>query len=254
VKPINNQPGLKKGILHKYFILAFLLISLSVSAQKQKPKNESWYDEKLIHFGFSLGFNTMDFRITPSQDYLATDSIYPEVSRLNPGINIQIVTNLRPGRYWDIRFLPGVSFGQRNVRYYKLPKNDQEKPLLINEQQRIESSFLEFPLLLKFKGDRLNNVRPYVIGGFNFRYDLAAKKEFDDEKPVYIRLKRPDLYYETGAGLDFYLRYFKLSVELKMSNGLANIVADERRSNYPEFRNAIDKMKSQMWILAFHFE
>lgn len=245
---------MNKEILHKFFIPAFLIITISVSGQKQKPKNESWYDEKLIHFGFSLGFNTMDFRITPSQDYLMTDSIYPEVSRLNPGINIQIVTDLRPGRYWDIRFLPGVSFGQRNVRYYKVPKNPGDDPVLFNEQQRLESSFLEFPLLLKYKGERLNNVRPYVIGGFNFRYDLAAKKEFDDEKPVYIRLKRPDLYYETGAGLDFYLRYFKLSVELKMSNGLGNIIVDEGASGQQQYRNAIEKMRSQIWIIAFHFE
>lgn len=230
------------------------MISSSVSAQKQRPKNESWYDEKLIHFGFSLGFNTMDFRITPSQDYIEADSIYPEVSKLNPGINIQIVTNLRPGRYFDIRFLPGVSFGQRNVRYYKVPDNPDKDPVLFNEQQRLESSFLEFPLLLKYKGDRLNNVRPYVIGGFNLRYDLAAKKEFDDEKPVYIRLKRPDLYYETGAGLDFYLRYFKLSVELKLSNGISNVLVDERASGHPQFRDAIEKMKSQIWIIAFHFE
>ena len=44
---------------------------------------------------------------------MQTDSLYPEVSKLNPGINIQIVTDLRPAKYLDIRFLPGVSFGQR---------------------------------------------------------------------------------------------------------------------------------------------
>jgi len=230
------------------------MISVSALGQKQKPKNESWYDEKLLHFGFSLGFNTMDFKITPSQNYLEIDSLYPEVSKLNPGINIQIVTNLRPARYFDIRFLPGVSFGQRNVRYYRVPKDKNQDPEIYNEQQRLESSFLEFPLLLKYKGDRLNNVRPYVIGGLNLRYDLAAKKEFDDEKPVYIRLKKPDLYLETGAGLDFYLTYFKLSVELKLSNGMTNVLVDDRASGHPEFRNAIEKMRSQLWIIAFHFE
>ena len=225
----------------------FLLIPFAVSGQKEKPMNRSWYDEKLLHFGFSLGFNTMDLNITPSQEYLEADSLYPEVTRLNPGINIQIVTNLHPSRYIDIRFLPGVSFGQRNVRYYK----DQ---VLYNEQQRIESSFMEFPLLLKYKGDRLNNVRPYVIGGLNYRYDLAGKKEFDDERPVYIRLKRSDLYFEVGTGLDFYLTYFKLSVELKMSNGLRNVLVDDAAPGHLQFHNAIDKMRSQLWILAFHFE
>ena len=223
------------------------MIHLSSSGPKQKPKNESWYDAKLLHFGFSLGFNTMDFNITPSQNYLATDSLYPEVSRLNPGINIQIVTNLRPGKYFDIRFLPGVSFGQRIVRYYK-------NGVLYNEQQRLESSFLEFPLLLKYKGDRLNNVRPYIIGGLNYRYDLAGKKEFDEAKPVYLRIKRPDLYYEMGAGLDFYLTYFKLSVELKMSNGIRDVLINDPATSHPQFFNAIEKMKSQIWVLAFHFE
>jgi len=209
--------------------------------------NKSWYDEKLFHFGFSLGFNTMDFNITPSQAYMATDSLYPEVTKLNPGINIQIVTNYHPSKYIDIRFLPGVSFGQRNVRYYR-------NQVLYNEQQRLESSFLEFPLLLKYKGNRLNNVRPYFITGLNYRYDLAGRKEFDEDRPVYIRIKRPDLYYEAGAGLDFYLMYFKLSVELKMSNGIRNVIVDDKVAGYRQFRDAIEKMRSQIWVIAFHFE
>jgi len=238
---------LKRAGTHILLFVIFLFQSHIAEGQKQKPKNESWYDEKPLHFGFSLGFNAMDLNITPNQAYIDTTSLYPEVSILNPGINIQIVTNFRPGKYFDIRFLPGVSFGQRVVRYYK---NGE----IFNDQQRLESSFLEFPLLLKYKGDRLNNVRPYVITGLNYRYDLAAKKEFDDEKPVYIRLKRPDLYYEVGAGMDFYLTYFKLSVELKMSNGFSDILVREPAQGHPEFYNVIDRMKSQIWVLAFHFE
>ncbi|MCX6325326.1 MAG: porin family protein [Bacteroidia bacterium] len=238
---------MKRRIPYIVLSLIFLLIHLSSSGQKQKPKNDSRYDEKLLHFGFSLGFNTMDFDITPSD----TSSLYPEVSILNPGINIQIVTDLRPGKYFDIRFLPGVSFGQRIVRYYETQDNKQ---VLYKDPQRLESSFLEFPLLLKYKGERLNNVRPYVIGGLNYRYDLAGKKEFDDEKLVYLRLKRPDLYYELGAGLDFYLTYFKLSVELKMSDGFRDIIVRDATSKQPQYLNAIEKMKSQIWVLAFHFE
>lgn len=222
---------------------------ISVFGQKQKPKNESWYDEKPLHFGFSLGFNLMDFAITPSREYLESDGYYPEVTILNPGINIQIISNLRPARYFDIRFLPGVSFGQRNVRYYNYKTLE-----IIDEGQRIESSYLEFPLLLKFKGERLNNVRPYIIGGVNYRYDLAGKKEYDDEKPIYLRLKRSDLYYEAGAGLDFYLSYFKLSVELKMSVGSRDVLVREPAPGQAIYINAIEKLKSQIWVLAFHFE
>ena len=80
--------------------------------------------------------------------------------------------------------------------YYK---NQTPDPI----PQVIESSFLEFPLLLKFKGDRLNNVRPYVIGGLNYRYDLAAKKEYDPDKQVYIRLKKPIFIMRLVADLIF---------------------------------------------------
>lgn len=219
----------------------------NVSGQILKPKNESWYDEKPLHFGFTVGFNSMDFKITPSQSYLQSDSLYPEVTQLNPGINIQIVTNLRAGKYFDLRFLPGVSFGQRIINYYK---NSVPYPI----PQKLESSYLEFPLLLKYKGERLNNVRPYVIGGFNFRYDLAGKKEFSEDKPVYLRIKRPDLYYELGAGLDFYLTYFKLSIELKMSNGLGDVLVNQSYPGHTEYFNAIDRMQSRMWVLSFHFE
>lgn len=236
-----------KHSLQSIIILVFILISQDLYSQKQKPKNESWYDDKPVHFGFTLGFNSMDFRITPSQQYLRTDSLYPEVSRLTPGINIQIVTNARLGEHADLRFLPGVSFGQRVVRYYK-------NQVIFNERQRIESSFIEFPLLLKYKGDRVNNVRPYVITGLNYRYDLAAKKEYDDEKPVYLRLKKPDLYYEAGAGMDFYLTFFKLSVELKLSNGFGNVMVSAPAPVHPEYYNAIEKMKSRIWVLSFHFE
>lgn len=245
---IKHNRLIKKGS-RLILISLVALIPFSLSGQKKIPVNmiPVLWEQKTIHFGFSLGINAMDFDIVPSQYWLDRDSLYPEVSRLNPGINIQIVSGYRPSEHLEIRFLPGVSFGQRNIRYYKNG--------VYYNQQRLESSFLEFPLLLKYKGERMNNIKPYLITGLNYRYDLAAKKEIiPEEKPVYIRIKRPDLYYEAGAGLDFYLAYFKLSVELKMSNGLRNVIVNDVPIGYEQYRHAIEKMKSQIWVLSFHFE
>jgi hypothetical protein len=224
-----------------------MLIPVVATAQKAKPKNDSNYDERLLHFGFSMGLNTMDFnaKMNPSD----TNNWTAEVVSLKPGLNIQIVMDYRPTTYLDFRFLPGVSFGQRNLNFY------DEDGVLVNDKQQLESSFLEFPLLIKAKGMRLNNSRPYLIGGVNFRYDLAAKKEYDEESEVYIRLRKADLYYEVGAGIDFYLPYFKLTIEAKMSNGLRDVlVHDEPHPYHPEYVNSIESLKSQMWVLSFHFE
>ena len=248
-----------------YAIFAGLLLLVNVNslAQKQKPKNDSWYDDKRLHFGFSLGLNLMDFNIDPTKTSLLSDTksyLNPEVSILNPGINIQIVSNLHISKYFDLRFLPGVSFGQRNVRFYTILKADSSNNIkdtfeaTYDQKQRIESSFLEFPLMMKYKGARLNNVRPYVIGGINYRYDLAGKKNYDDEKQIWLRLRRSDLYYEFGAGFDFYLPYFKFSVELKMSNGIRDVLVHDPASGHREYVDAIKRMQSQIWVIAFHFE
>lgn len=234
-------------MLKRSLIIVFLLFTLVVSGQKQKPKNSSTYDDKQLHFGFSMGVNTMDFDIKPSSIAFATDSLFPEITNLKPGINIQVVIDYRPFKYFDFRFLPGVSFGQRNINFYK-------GGTLINDQQVLESSFLEFPLLVKAKGTRLNNARPFLLTGLNFKYDLAGKREYDDEKPIYLRLHRADLYYEIGAGIDFYLPFFKLTIEAKMENGLRDVLVHEPAPGYPQYCNAIESMRSQIWVLAFHFE
>ena len=225
-------------------IILLLLMPLLLVAQKAKPKNDSNYDDRLLHFGFSMGINTMDFIVNNK----AESDLKAEIVSLNPGINIQIVTDYRPSTYLDLRFLPGVSFGQRNINFYDLSGAKW------GETQVIESSFLEFPLSLKAKGMRLNNSRPYLLAGVNFRYDLAGKREYDIDSPVYIRLKRPDLYYEVGAGIDFYLPYFKLTIEAKMSIGLFDVMVHEPFPGFEEYVTSIGSLRSQIWSLSFHFE
>lgn len=226
-------------------ILLLLLMPFVLVAQKAKPRNDSNYDDRLLHFGFSMGINTMDFNVKMKSD----SELNAEVISLKPGINIQIVTDYRPATYLDIRFLPGVSFGQRTINFY-----DQAGTRVYETQ--IESSFLEFPLSLKAKGMRMNNSRPYIIGGMNFRYDLAGKKEFENPGAnggaSYLRLNKADLYYEVGAGIDFYLPYFKLTIEAKMSNGLRDVL--NYNAEYPYYFNEISSLRSQMWVLSFHFE
>ena len=54
--------------------------------------------------------------------------------------------------------------------------------------------------------------------------------------------------------MDFYLTYFKLSIELKMSNGIGNVLVQDYDPGHAQYYNAIEKMKSQIWVLSFHFE
>ena len=42
-------------------LLIVFLLPFIVFSQRQKPKNYSKFDEKLLNFGFMLGFNNSDF-------------------------------------------------------------------------------------------------------------------------------------------------------------------------------------------------
>ena len=237
------------------FIILALLPVIGFS-QVKKPKNNSNYDKKQLHFGFTLGLNAMDFILYPSSSAYIPDSLFPQVTPLHPGFNINVVTSLRLTEYLNLRFLPGISFGQRTIYFYENQVNTegQINQVLVSSNQKLESSFLEFPLILKYKARRVNNWRPYLIAGVNMRVDLSSKKEYDDDKDIYIRLKYTDLYYEVGFGIDFFLKYFKFSPELKLSVGTRDILVHDPPDRYPQYVNAIDRLKSMIWILNFHFE
>lgn len=225
-----------------------LLAGMGLTAQQQVPSDGPWEDEKFFNAGYTLGFNLMTFSIDPSAEFTATDSIYPSRGTVNPGINIHLVLNFRLNQFFDVRLLPGISFGQRNVNFSTTSPVDT-----VFSPQKVESSFIEVPLQLRY-GWRMQNFKPYIIGGINYRYDFYAQEKYRLERPVYLRLNRPDLYYEAGAGVGFYMSGIRLSVELKMSNGIADVLAHDPHPEYPEYCNSIEKLKSRMWVLSLHFE
>ena len=230
-----------------FVFLTGVIVFSEASGQKPRVKNDPAYDKKPLHFGFTIGLNTMDFSVVQSSSGYKTDSLFTEVSQLRPGFNINVVSNVRLNEYFDLRFLPGIGFGQRNLLFHK------ERSLYDNKHS-LESSFLEFPLVIKYKATRINNYRPYLLGGVDYRIDLAARKEYDAEEEVYLRLKRSDLYHEVGFGIDFYLKYFKFSTELKLATGVRDVLVNDPLSSNPQFVNAIDRVRSNLLILSFHFE
>lgn len=227
---------------------AFIITGPGLFGQEQIPFAGPWEDEKFFNAGYTIGFNAMTFRIDPSAEYAAVDSVHPERGSVYPGINIHLALNFRLNQFFDIRLLPGISFGQRNVNYSSGGLNDT-----VFSPQKIESSFIEVPLQLRY-GWRMQNIKPYIVGGINYRYDFYAQEKYRLERPVYLRLNRPDLYYEAGAGVGFYLRGLKLALELKMSNGLSDMLAHDPHPEYPEYCNSIDKLKSRIWVFSLHFE
>lgn len=240
-------------------------MSYNLAAQKPKVKNDPTHDDNPIHFGFSIGLNTMDFNIKQSREAYNL-KVLPDVVSLRPGFQVHAISNVRLGKYFDFRILPGISFGgEREIAYYNV--NNGTTISNMDSLVRIESNFLELPFLIKYKGSRINNFRPYLIGGANLRLDLAStKKTWGTSKKgtSLVLLNVFDAYYEIGFGTDFYLENFKFAIELKYSVGMTDVLRRTLKSkgdgpvNPPEeyavYTNVIDKLNSRMFMVSFHFE
>ncbi|MEI6061507.1 MAG: hypothetical protein WCR72_12420 [Bacteroidota bacterium] len=97
--------------------------------------NKPDYDLQPYHFGFLLGINEMLFTINSEPGYQKKmfynnethfslpdqncDSAYLFNMEAAPtfGFVIGIVSNLRLGQYFDLRFTPSLTFGERNLDY-----------------------------------------------------------------------------------------------------------------------------------------
>jgi len=227
-------------------LLFFVIISLlcfPAFSQSARVLNYQIVDMRKLHFGFTIGFNAFDFNF---KRRAPGDSLFAQVVHLEPGFNVNIVSELRLNEEFALRFLPGLVFGQRRVSLLETTTAHK-----VFQSVDAESNYLDFPIILKYKAKRLYNFRPYLIGGVSVRYDMAAKKnpKFEGTE-ISVKMKPFDVYYEIGYGMDFYLTYFKFSTEIKLSLGARNIM--DPTSNL--FSSGISGFTSKLVLINFHFE
>jgi hypothetical protein len=228
--------------------LIFILSNISVFSQKG---NLPYVDQKFIHFGFSLGLNTMDFGLTQSRDSLVvgnTKKVYSVgVEALKPGFSVGIISDMRLSRYLNLRFTPTLHFADRQLSF--LAPN-------FKDSMSITSIPICLPIYLKYSAERKGNYRPYLIWGAGFYYDLGRKVTED-----LVLLKPVDFYTEFGVGCDIYFSFFKLAPELKFAlgfNDLLTPVAQRKGGTITDANSfytlAISKLTSRMLTLTFNFE
>ncbi|MDA3821885.1 MAG: porin family protein [Bacteroidales bacterium] len=245
------------------YILVLFVFSGSLFAQVEKPRNLSHDDYKVLHWGFTVGLNSMDFGI--KRNKLAEKFVYADVNGFQPaGFQVNIVSDLRLSEYWNLRFLPGINLGSRQFVFFDPFDSYKVIPISVSGEQEenwpshmtIGSSFLDFPLLLKYRSERVNNYRPYLIGGLSYRLDMSARGKYNPEDTDRILIKKGDLYLEVGFGVDSYLQYFKHSTELKLCIGLRNMMITDNPAagEAAKYANSIAGLRSFLIMLNFHFE
>lgn len=219
----------------------------SASAQEQRIMNKPYIDNRRLHWGFYLGMNmqTAKFENTGYIDPETGEQWYAEQDRFDPGFSVGVLGALRLNKYMELRFSPGISFGQKHLKFH-------EQKTGRDTTQNMRCNYLTLPIELKVAAPRCNNFRPYALIG------VSPVVKLNDPINQPLRDKRFDCMIELGLGCDIYLRYFKLIPEIKFCLSVIDVLnstRDDLEDNpMIKFTKSVDKMKAKMFVFSLYFE
>ncbi|WP_299249242.1 porin family protein [uncultured Cytophaga sp.] len=224
----------------KSLSILFLSLFILAKVQAQDPRwtNLPFYDDKFMHYGFTLGVNASGFQSRVSPNYF-NDTVRSAAGTYTPGFSLGFIVNFRLHDHFDLRVLPTVGFYSRNIKYDFYNSS---------EIQTIESTFMEIPLMLKYKSMRRNNSRMYVIGGLKAAIEAGAKKK--QRKITDLRTDGFDLCLDLGVGMDLYCPLFKFSPEIRFSHGLLNLLSHDPNI----YSSSLSRLSSNTISLFLNFE
>lgn len=236
---MNSKKGLFTTIL---FLLVF-----RVFGQTETLMQLPTFDNQRIHWGFYLGANYKDFKI----NYKETPN-YKTTYRFDnqAGFHVGLIGDLRINEFLNLRLEPGIS-GNTSTLFFE---NEDPSIFESHRETEVSSTYLHIPLLLKVSARRLNNIKPYLIGGVSLDYNFDSNsKNTRDNFGGEFRTTAKRLAYEIGFGMDFYFHYFKFSPSFRGQFALKNELIPDDQIPSP-WTDTIDFMGTRAWFLRLSFE
>tara|TARA_R110002124_G_scaffold87407_1_gene225174 strand:- start:215527 stop:216234 length:708 start_codon:yes stop_codon:yes gene_type:complete len=231
-----------------FFILALILFAQSAQAQlfsKERLSNLETFDNRFLTWGYFLGFNSYDFKFeyVEERGYTTTDVAVEGQT----GFNVGLIGDMRINNYINLRLEPGLFYTQRNLRF---PGFEEEKDIL----REVKSTYIHVPLLVKVSTKRLNNIKPFIVGGISTSLNLSSNQNNpDDNFQGEFRMTKGTNYYELGFGIDLYLYYFKFTPSIRGVFAMSDELVKDADPNSPWTRN-INSMSSRGVFINFTFQ
>lgn len=223
------------------------ILSLAASStfgQADRVINRPNFDKRKLHFGFYLGLNQNDFKISYKDSNFADANISVEPTS---GFNVGLIADLRLHKNINLRFEPGLISNSKILAF----KHINTKKDSIRE---IGSTYLHLPVVFKFSTDRMDNVRPYILAGLSLDYNFSSnQKNANDNAGGEFRMKSFNYMYEVGIGIDIYLNYFKLSPSIRGVFAMNNELKYDADSN-SQWTSPINFLGTRGIFLNFSFE
>ena len=222
-------------------IIFFFFFSINL-AQSEKPLNNPIYDNQAYHFGFTLGLSNNKFQINYSESFINQHEINQILSEYEPGFNVGIVIDLRMSNNTNLRLTPSFNFTDQKLYY------TENNRISIQPSNNTGVSHFEIPVYLKYRSERINNGRVYLLMGGKFMLDMSSVEKLTQSGN--LKFKKTNYSIDIGFGIDVYFAYFKFSPEIKYSYGIVNVL--ESQDN--EYSNLINELSTRGLLISLTFE
>lgn len=237
---------MKASITKMLVLFALFCSGAALYAQKQGIKNMPYVDQRRWHYGFLLGITMADANFQHSGVTLDDGSTWQaEIPSCNPSFCVGLMGDLAFTEHLSLRCTPSFYFETRDVTFRNSISGETKK-------QNLKTTYLELPISLKYSAHRLNNYRPYILGGVGAFYDMSH----EEETPIVF--KRFDFALHIALGCDTYLPFFKFIPEIRFNIGLADMIDHKRKglkdAAMRQYTDAISSAKNKSVSLIFYFE
>lgn len=237
---------MKRKLLLLLLLTGFTQIAMAQLFSKERLSNLENFDKQTFSWGYFLGFNSYDFKFKYNQDFGDNQPTDIQVGK-QAGFNVGLIGDLRINDYLNLRLEPGLFYNQRNLIF---PGFDYERDYL----RKAKTAYIHIPLLLKVSTKRINNFKPFIMGGLATAINLSSNANNpDDNRQGEFRMKKNPMFYELGFGIDFYLYYFKFTPSIRGVFAMTNELVHDNDPNSPWTLN-IDSMKSRAIFVNFTFQ
>lgn len=149
---VGSKLHLTRALLFSVFISLLYTTASQAQYRRDPIINLENFDLDRVHWGYFLGFNQYDFKF----DY--EDSFADVQVAKSTGFNVGLIGDLRINDYLNLRLEPGLYYTQRSLYF---PGFVEERDYF----REVKSTYVHIPLLLKVSTKRLNNFKPFLVGG-----------------------------------------------------------------------------------------
>lgn len=280
--------------MKKTISLCMLFSFLSLNAQwKINYGKEDYFvehDAKRLSWGYFVGLNQFDFKITPKYDYgIDRNNIAVAPENYNQDKNEGIVAINQTGKflvtvdskmgfsaglmgrlkindYLDFWTQPGIHFTERTLHFdnikvgenYATDANNLNADYTATQdalERSIKSSYVDIPFLIELHGNRWFNTRPYVQAGLGYAINLQAQENnSDDNFGGIFRMKTHNFNWQAEMGINIYFRRFKLTPSVKGVFFLNDELVPDNSGTPNIWANTMSSLKTRAFVFSLKFE